>query len=158
MAYIPQIIAAASFATEHMICVGDFRQLAPIVQEPLAKETLGKDLFEYLGINAGYRDIRLHPWLVMLDEQRRMHPAISAFPSRHVYSRLLKDYEGMEFKRQDIASTSPFHHPLCLIDLFGTCCCGGKCPRCGRDQFAVRGRSEVFVKCAEDHIYKLDEI
>jgi LSD1 subclass zinc finger protein len=35
---------------------------------------------------------------------------------------------------------------------------GGKCPRCGRDQFAVRGRSEVFVKCAEDHIYKLDEI
>lgn len=126
MAYIPQIIAAASFATRHMICVGDFRQLSPIVQEPLAKEQLGIDLFEYLNISADYRDIKLHPWLVMLDEQRRMHPDISAFPSRYVYRGLLKDHEGMDAKRQNIANTAPFHHPLCLIDLFGTCCFGSK--------------------------------
>lgn len=126
MAYVPQIVAAASFATEHLICVGDFRQLSPIVQEKNAKAVLGKDLFEYLNINKGYRDINPHPWLIMLDEQRRMHPAISAFPARFIYNGLLKDHESVLPKRKAIADTAPFNQPMCLIDLYGTCCFGSK--------------------------------
>lgn len=126
MAYVSQIVAASSFATEHLICVGDFRQLSPIVQEKNAKAVLGKDLFEYLNICDGYNAIKTHPWLVMLDEQRRMHPAISAFPSRYVYSGLLKDHESVSEKRKSIAEADPFNLPMCLIDLYGTCCFGSK--------------------------------
>lgn len=126
MAYVPQIVAAASFATEHLVCVGDFRQLSPIVQEKNAKTVLGKDLFEYLNISKGLRDINQHPWLVMLDEQRRMHPAISVFPSRFIYNGLLKDHPSVITKRNAIAATSPFNQPMSLIDLYGTCCFGSK--------------------------------
>lgn len=126
MAYVPQIVAAASFATEHLICVGDFRQLSPIVQEKNAKAVLGKDLFEFLNISKGFRDINPHPWLIMLDEQRRMHPEISAFPSKFIYNGLLKDHESVLPKRKAIADTAPFNQPMNLIDLYGTCCFGSK--------------------------------
>lgn len=126
MAYVPQIIAAASFATEHLICVGDFRQLSPIVQEKNAKVVLGKDLFEYLNISKGLRDINPHPWLIMLDEQRRMHPAISAFPSKFIYNGLLKDHPSVLENREAIARSFPFEQPMCLIDLYGTACFGSK--------------------------------
>ena len=126
MAYVPQIVAAASFATEHLICVGDFRQLSPIVQEKNAKAVLGKDLFEFLNISKGVRDINPHPWLILLDEQRRMHPAISAFPSKFIYNGLLKDHPSVITKRNKIAATAPFNQPMCLIDLYGTCCFGSK--------------------------------
>lgn len=126
MAYVPQIVAAASFATKHLICVGDFRQLSPIVQDGKAKALLGKDLFEYLNITKGTRDIYPHPWLIMLDEQRRMHPEISAFPARHIYNGLLKDHESVLGKRKAIAETGPFNVPMCFIDLHGTSCFGSK--------------------------------
>ena len=35
---------------------------------------------------------------------------------------------------------------------------GGRCPRCGRDMFAVNGQFGVYVRCSENHISKLDEI
>ena len=126
MAYVAQIVAAASFAKKHLICVGDFRQLSPIVQEKNAKAVLGRDLFEYLNISKGFRDINPHPWLVMLDEQRRMHPAISDFPSKYIYNGLLKNHESMLSKRKAIAEAAPFNRPMCLIDLYGTCCFGSK--------------------------------
>lgn len=35
---------------------------------------------------------------------------------------------------------------------------GGKCSRCGRDMFAVNGQYGLYVRCSENHTYKLDEI
>ena len=35
---------------------------------------------------------------------------------------------------------------------------GGRCPRCGRDMYAVNGQFGIYVKCSENHIAKLDEI
>ena len=63
------------YAKEKLVLVGDFRQLAPIVQSE-AKEVLSVDIFSYLGMVKA-REPHAHPWLVMLNEQRRMHPAIS---------------------------------------------------------------------------------
>ena len=80
MAYVPQVICAAAHAREKLILVGDFRQLAPIVQSD-AKDILGKDIFGYLGIS-NTMNVYPHPWLVMLNEQRRMHPDISEFSNR----------------------------------------------------------------------------
>ncbi len=126
MAYVPQIICAASFAKEHLICVGDFRQLAPIVQSG-AKKLLGKDLFEHLGICSGFSDIHPHPWLFMLDEQRRMHPDISRFPSKYVYHGLLKNHESVQSKWDKNVSSNPFkNESMTLIDLYSTCCASSK--------------------------------
>lgn len=126
MAYVPQVIEAAMFAQEHFICVGDFRQLAPIAQSD-AKKHLEKDIFSYLGVVDGVGNLRYHPWLVMLDEQRRMHPAISKFPSKRIYDDLLKDHISTKESRNNIVDLKPFQgEPITLIDLTGTYSLAGK--------------------------------
>ena len=119
MAYIPQIICAAMYAKEKLVLVGDFRQLSPIVQSE-AKKVLEKDIFEYLGISSGTK-IFAHPWLVMLNEQRRMHPDISAFPNRYIYKNLLTDHDSVKSNRAEIVSREPLPgSAMNLINLFGT--------------------------------------
>lgn len=126
MAYIAQILCAATFAKERFICVGDFRQLSPIAQSK-AKHTLSKDVFSFLGISDGLGHIYAHPWLVMLDEQRRMHPGVSAFANSSVYAKLLKNHESVYTSRGAIVKRAPFPgHAMSLIDLTGTYCATGK--------------------------------
>ena len=73
-----------------------------------------------------------HPWLVMLNEQRRMAPAISEFPSKFIYNRLLKDnavvLNGKRKKENDIVIKSePLPgDALNLVDLAGTYCAADK--------------------------------
>lgn len=125
MAYVPHVLVAASFAKEHMICVGDFMQLAPIVQSS-AKDVLGEDIFAYLGINKSGK-ANYHPWLVMLNEQRRMHPEISSFANHYVYGSLLKDHSSTKTSRNEIVSKEPFvNEAINLIDLAGTYCAASK--------------------------------
>ncbi|MBE5870111.1 MAG: hypothetical protein E7294_02450 [Lachnospiraceae bacterium] len=125
MAYVLQVVCAATFAREHLICVGDFMQLAPIAQSN-ARETLCEDVFSFLGINQ-YGKPYYHPWLVMLDEQRRMHPKISAFANQYVYSRLLKDYVSTHTSRDKIVDAELFGgHAIDLIDTFGSYCASSK--------------------------------
>ena len=126
MAYIAQILCAASFAKERFICVGDFRQLSPIAQSK-AKDTLSRDVFSFLGISDGLGHIYAHPWLVMLNEQRRMHPGVSAFANSSVYAKLLKNHESVYTSREEIVKRAPFAgHAMNLIDLTGTYCATGK--------------------------------
>lgn len=66
------------------MCVGDFKQLAPISQNQAAR-ILQVDIFSYLRIVDEKGNMFWHPWLVMLNEQRRMAPAISEFPSKFIY-------------------------------------------------------------------------
>lgn len=125
MAYVPHVACAATYAKEHLICVGDFMQLAPIAQSN-AKDTLCKDIFTFLGINCEGKPF-YHPWLVMLDEQRRMHPKISAFSSRYVYSNLLKDHESTKTSRESIVKSELFsREAINLIDLTGCNCAASK--------------------------------
>ncbi len=107
MAYVPQVICAAMFARQKMVVVGDFRQLAPIAQSDKAKKILSTDIFSYLGICDERQNAHYHPWLVMLDEQRRMHPDISAFSSQAFYSGLLKDHESMQHARDAVVASAP---------------------------------------------------
>lgn len=120
MAYVPQIFEAAMFANEHFICVGDFRQLAPISQSD-AKNYLSKDIFLHLGIIDEFGDLHYHPWLTMLNEQRRMHPDISKFSSLEIYDGLLKDYPDVKTKRCSIVTKGPFAgSSMTLIDTTST--------------------------------------
>jgi hypothetical protein len=126
MAYVPQLIVAASFAKLKFVAVGDFRQLPPIVQSDASK-TLGKDIFSFLGIADNKGGIHAHPWLVMLNEQRRMHPDIAAFPNRAVYQKLLLDHESVLHGRDEIANRKPLPSAaMALIDLTGTFCSAWK--------------------------------
>lgn len=125
MAYVLQVVCAATFAKEHLICVGDFMQLAPIAQSN-AKDILCEDVFTYLGINQHGKPY-YHPWLVMLDEQRRMHPKISAFANQYVYSKLLKDHASTHTSRQKIVEAQLFQQQaINLIDLSGSYCAASK--------------------------------
>lgn len=121
MAYVPQVVVAASLATRKFLCVGDFRQLAPISQSPGAQKTLQTDIFSYLKIIDSSANMYLHPWLIMLNEQRRMHPAISAFPNKMVYKNLLKDHPSVFQNRKGIVNLPPLSgDAVNLIDLTGT--------------------------------------
>lgn len=125
MAYVLQVIFAATFAKEHFICVGDFMQLAPIAQSG-EKQTMCEDIFAFLGINR-YGKPYFHPWLVMLNEQRRMHPKIAAFSNEYVYDHLLKNHSSVTTSRNEIVNALLFKgKPINLIDLSGCYCAASK--------------------------------
>lgn len=73
-----------------------------------------------------------HPWLVMLNEQRRMAPAISEFPSKFIYKGLLKDnsvvLNGQNKKKNDVViNKQPLaKDALNLVDMAGTYCAADK--------------------------------
>lgn len=119
MAYIPQIVFAASLAKAHFVCMGDFAQLPPIVQSG-GEGPLNADIFAYCGIVDAVEKKCGHRWLCMLDTQYRMHPQIAQFASRTMYHGLLKSGPDMERKREKIVSSAPFHgKPLQMADLGG---------------------------------------
>lgn len=119
MAYIPQIIFAASLANKHFICMGDFRQLPPIVQGN-STSPLTADIFQYCGITAAVDSGRNHKWLCMLDTQHRMHPHIADFSSRTMYGGLLRSANGMSESRQAIVDGKPISgHSMAFADLTG---------------------------------------
>ena len=158
MAYVPQVIAAAALAKEKFMCVGDFRQLAPISQSPDSR-VLQVDIFSYLQIVDGKGNMYWHPWLVMLNEQRRMAPAISEFPSKFIYNRLLNDnaevINGKKKRDNDLVIKSdPLPgDALNLIDLAGTYCAADK--NTDGSRFNILSAVIAFstaVKAEQNHI------
>ena len=107
MAVVPQIIYAASLAKKHFICMGDFRQLPPIVQSN-RNSILNTDIFQYCGITRAVEQRCGHKWLCLLDIQFRMHPAIADFASHSMYNDLLKSATDMAEKRDEIVCDAPF--------------------------------------------------
>ena len=119
MAYVPQIVFAASLASGHFVCVGDFRQLPPIVQSKDAS-VLNQDIFQYCKITTAVNNHLRYKWLCLLDVQRRMHPEIAEFISRNMYDNMLKTALEMLKKTEPIALLAPIPNtPLGLVDLSG---------------------------------------
>lgn len=106
MAYIPQIVFAAGLAKQHFVCMGDFKQLPPIVQSS-ATSPLNADIFQYCGISSAVDNGWNHKWLCMLDTQYRMQPDIAEFASQTMYRGLLHSAPDMAQKRQDIVKLGP---------------------------------------------------
>ncbi|MBE7090753.1 MAG: hypothetical protein E7363_02435 [Clostridiales bacterium] len=120
MCFVPQILYASSLATRRLVVVGDFRQLPPIVQDPFAKQSLGQDVFRFLGVVRG-KQVCYHPWLVMLNQQRRMHPEIAALVSEQVYGGLLTTAQGVEELRENTVESMPFSgRATALLDIGDT--------------------------------------
>lgn len=119
MAYIPQIVFAASLTKKYFVCMGDFRQLPPIVQSN-GTSLLNADIFQYCGITSAVDSGRNHKWLCMLDTQYRMHPRIADFASRTMYGGLLHSAEEMEKNRRSIVEQKPINgHAMAFADLSG---------------------------------------
>lgn len=120
MATIPQIAYAAKLARKNFVCMGDFRQLPPIVQS--SKESpLNADIFQYCGITQAVDQGSNHKWLCLLDTQYRMHPEIADFAGRSIYNGLLKSANGMTEKREKTVMAAPFAgRAMEFVDLSGT--------------------------------------
>lgn len=119
MAFVPQIAFSASLAGKYFICVGDFAQLPPIVQNEKA-EMLSVDIFQYCGITEAVEHRCGHEWLCMLDTQYRMHPDVADFVGREIYNGLLKSGEGVIEERNKIAPSFPeLKNAMGLIDISG---------------------------------------
>ena len=120
MAYVPQVVFAASLAKTSFYCLGDFRQLPAIVQNPSDKD-LKKDIFSYTEITSAVDNGYGHNWLVMLNQQYRMHPEIAKFTSRNMYENLLDSPNGIYGIKQAIADISPLSgNPICMVDISNT--------------------------------------
>ncbi len=116
MAFVPQIMVASTLAKEKLVLLGDFRQLAPIVQfSPTS--ILRNDIFKYLHATDGKGDVKNHPWLTMLNEQRRMHPDIASFVSTNLYSNQLLTADGVKERVSDVTRNAPFENKVfALVD------------------------------------------
>ncbi|ODO06211.1 hypothetical protein L198_01443 [Cryptococcus wingfieldii CBS 7118] len=85
MATEPLSLIPLMKGSSHVSIIGDHKQLPPvIISEDAHSGGLSTSLFERL-IHEG------HVPSIMLDTQYRMHPALSAFPSKTFYSSLLQD-------------------------------------------------------------------
>ena len=119
MAYIPQIIFSASLVEKYFVCMGDFRQLPPIVQSN-KNSVLNTDIFQYCGITKAVNEHKKHEWLCLLDTQYRMHPKIAEFVSHRMYNDLLKSAGSIKDKISDITKQEPLcDQVMVLADLSG---------------------------------------
>lgn len=121
MAYIPQVIFAATMAKKHMICIGDYCQLPPIVQSPEEAESvalLTNNIFYHIGIPQSLKEGHSHKWLVMLNTQYRMHPMIADTVNDFMYAGLLKTAPGVLKERNSITKSLPIKDmPIAIFDL-----------------------------------------
>lgn len=119
MAYIPQVAFAASLGKKIIIC-GDFKQLPPISTSfhPMVAKWLKEDIFHSAGVAAAVGKGLNHPQLLLLPEQRRMHPSISTFTNQYIYHSRVGDHPSVESKRADITNKNPFaSHGAVLFSL-----------------------------------------
>lgn len=116
MCYIPQAAFAASLAKRVIIC-GDFKQLPPIAQSKhsLVTEWLKEDIFHKAGVVENVDNQNLHPQLLLLNEQRRMHPEISSFTNKYVYHSLVHDHMSVKHNRREIIKRGPFHNKASIL-------------------------------------------
>ncbi|WP_404328190.1 AAA domain-containing protein [Mesobacillus maritimus] len=116
MAYVPQAAFAATLAKRVIIC-GDFKQLPPIAssRDALVTEWLKEDVFHKAGVVESVNEGKLHPHLFLLNEQRRMHPDISAFTNQYIYKGLVKDHETVFENRNKIVAQAPFPNRASIL-------------------------------------------
>ncbi|MDX8344333.1 AAA domain-containing protein [Rossellomorea sp. YZS02] len=109
MAYVPQVAFAATLGKKIVIC-GDFKQLPPISTSfhPMASKWLKEDIFHSAGVAGAVEKGHNPPHLLLLPEQRRMHPSISAFTNQYIYRSRVGDHHSVKAIRESITNKNPF--------------------------------------------------
>jgi hypothetical protein len=126
MAYVPQVAFATTLGKRIIIC-GDFKQLPPISSshDSMVTKWLKEDIFYKSGVVEFVKNGDLHPHLMLLKEQRRMHPDISSFTNRYIYHSLVGDHKSVLTNRNQIVEHAPFPH--CAAILLDTSYMGAYC-------------------------------
>ncbi|KUP06750.1 DNA helicase [Bacillus coahuilensis p1.1.43] len=108
MAYIPQIAFGVTLGRRSIIS-GDFKQLPPIAasRHELVNEWLKDDIYHKAGVTF-VENGQLHPHLLLLNEQRRMHPDISSFTNQFIYGNRVKDHKSVVSNRNELVTIAPF--------------------------------------------------
>ncbi|MFD2445599.1 AAA domain-containing protein [Bacillus sp. CGMCC 1.16607] len=116
MAYTPQMAFSASLGKRLIVC-GDFKQLPPIAagRHPLINEWLKEDIFHQSGVARSVHEGELHPHLLLLSEQRRMHPDISAFTNKFIYHSLVNDHHSVRKSREEMVARTPFSGKAAIL-------------------------------------------
>lgn len=114
MMSIPYVFAMGGLAKDRFVIAGDFQQLSPIAvsRTPAANNWLLQDAFSLVGISQDNN----HPALVMLTEQRRMHPSICALINEPFYrGKLTTNVDLAKLQGTDMAPVRD--EPVTLISL-----------------------------------------
>lgn len=117
MASMPFAALASAVTDRNFVLAGDFRQLPPVVlaQTPAAEEWLETHIFDFAGITGAVRSGGEDPRLIMLSEQYRMHPQISAAVSTLFYAGQLRDGEDTTERTEAIAARPPVRQAAIVI-------------------------------------------
>jgi len=118
MAPLPALWLVLRMATVSAVLVGDFRQLGPIAkgETDVVHRWLKRDIFAAAGIEGAVEKGMPDPRLVMLKEQRRMHPAISSVPNTYIYGGKLRDYHPASHFAEVVAQDPFPGKPLGMVD------------------------------------------
>lgn len=118
MTKVPEVAFAATLASEHLCCFGDFRQLPPIVDDGVPE--LKVDPFEWLGITQAVERGSGHGLLAMLSEQHRCHSEIARFVGDSLYGGRLTTATETEAKTTAGSKRFlPDLGALAMVDLSG---------------------------------------
>jgi hypothetical protein len=120
MAVLPAVFYCAALASKRLACIGDPRQLPPIVQSDAeyVRKAMGRSIFEVT-----VPDGADEPGVALLSRQYRMHPHISSIVSEVFYDGKLED-DPRTAQRGDIAKGEPFPgHVVAVADLGGSSAC-----------------------------------
>ena len=87
MVILPALYNVVGLASKRCIISGDFRQIPPIIETKQKGifEEIGKDIFEYSGIEEVCRTSKSAPNLVMLKQQYRMREEICSLINSFMY-------------------------------------------------------------------------
>jgi len=114
----PGPLVSLCLGAECMVAVGDEKQLpATVLDREACQRGLGCSLFERL-IRDGVVDV--DRGFVQLDEQRRMHPSIAAFPSKRFYGNAVRNgCSSLERPRLPGFPWPSFDCSVCFVDCAG---------------------------------------
>ncbi|XP_019856645.1 PREDICTED: helicase with zinc finger domain 2-like [Amphimedon queenslandica] len=121
MATEPETIAASSLC-EHVVLIGDHKQLQPVIKYPPAKECgLGTSLFERY---ANQFEKTKNPHLITLKLQYRMHSFICQGPSSIFYDDKLKADQSVQRRHPLTPSLHSFwsrgqEYPVLFLKVYG---------------------------------------
>lgn len=114
MAPLPMLFFDCGLATQKIIVIGDFRQLAPIARSDteLTKKWLKRDIFDLVGIIDDVDNNVKRGDLVQLINQHRMHQSIMDAVNQPIYGGTLiaasKDDRETQQKERVTVSARPF--------------------------------------------------
>ena len=132
-----QTLTMSSFTSDKFLVAGDFKQLGPISigKTEAVNNWFNRDVFEYFKDVDGFED----DVMVMLTEQRRMHPDICEFINDRFYNGKLTSFYSEQYNEIKIEK-GKIESPYCFIPIE---------PKDGSMVKSTQGKSRVNTKTAQ---------